>query len=293
MVRTVKKDVSWIVIACAMVATTVFAYYLYSFASGPTEDPYPSKFVTIDTTEYSPTLPLASLVLCFVGCIACYFVKGRKKWFAVIPTLVLLASPMFVVLAIFEHGGDFHDGAMVKGADGQEYHLLVSHFMQGSEIALGRLESKSATVSKFEKLADSPWEESWGYLTIIRPAQLADQKTNVYGTNLYISSDNILLGSFGNHVYVAFDLTRQIAYSQFKDDPKKHHVRELSSFLLLGPEDTPSEQDIKDLPSNNEFGLIEQDSWRHELNNPNPKVRELAQRALKPSYDNKNKLIGN
>ena len=89
-----------------------------------------------------------------------------------------------------------------------------------------------------------------------------------------------MLDAGGSSIFLAYDLKNEIAYGQLPDQNREHHVRELSPFLLVGPNDTLSADDAKEIMKGDQFSRPDLGTIEPELHNPNPAVRTLAEQLV-------------
>lgn len=279
-----KKDRSPTIIVIAMLSTAALLCSVIRLSGTSLDQEMTeglTKFIVINNASGAFFIPaMVTWILCLAGCIGCFCLKAEKKWFAVLPTLMVLIAPLYLGKSFVDEAAGLHDVATLKVDLDHEYHLLMSHFLQGSELVLAKFESRSGSNTRYRQLAMSPWETSFGYLAIVRPSTLASQKSTEDGHLLTISKDQILLDAGGSSIFLAYDLKNEIAYGQLPDQNKEHHVRELSPFLLVGPNDTLNADDAKEIMKDNQFSFPDLNPVEPELNNPNPAVRKLAQQLV-------------
>lgn len=196
----------------------------------------------------------------------------HRKRFAVCSLIVTGSSPLVFIGALIADLGAHEDVESIRCQDGAEYHMLASHFLQGSHLAIGRLEGQDLFHNRMRVVAWSPWEEAFGYLGIVRP------KTLLGGHKLLLTHSQMLVGVVGeNMAFLAYDVKSGRWYGQPGDNTEQA-VWTLSPFLLLGPEDVPNEEDFKALLDPNNFGRPDATAVLADFNNPNPRVREMAKK---------------
>jgi hypothetical protein len=234
------------------------------------------KVLTITTNPNAANLQFIGLAIWVGGIVASILCLIRKSWFGFLPFAMVMASPIVIFFAAFEHVDEFRDASMIQDEAGNEYHLLMSHFLQGSTLYIAKVTERHGNQTSYQILANSPWEESFGYLGVIRPSSAPESPS------LYLTFDHILVGiPSSNRAYFGYDLEKNEMYS-FADERNAKDIRSLSPFLLLGKDDTPSEEDFMILKTTTEFGEPNLDVIRLDLQNQNPKVREMAQALLNP-----------
>jgi hypothetical protein len=267
--------VEGIVLACAAFALFV-AYALMVLLPGESFGRVGAvETVTINAWRgHFYVLALASSV---AACAASLWaMRSQRRWTLWLLFFAGLGSPLICCSGTFDDLGGFHDAGYVRDKDGTEYHLLKSAFLQGAQLALARLRSRVGPLEEYEVLVESPWEESFGFLAVVRPQASTE-------TELYLTEDRMLVGvPHGNMAFLAYDLTLRKAYSQIYNVNEHGYadMRELSPFLLLGSDDVPRESDFKSLMKPKSFGRPYPQAVQKDLTSPNVGVRELARRLL-------------
>jgi len=170
-----------------------------------------------------------------------------------------------------EFAGQFQDEASVKDSQGNEYHLLNSNFLMGTNVAIAKVLSHSDKETKYKVLVEDPGKE--GTLQMVRKTGVPD------APRLFLTSNGLLIGLlYGSSCIDAYDLKNKIAYGA---EISNHKVKELSPFALLVEGDVPNEQDFQTLlhrPGDDKpnIAVIKKD-----LTSQIPIVRKLAARYLK------------
>jgi hypothetical protein len=231
---------------------------------------------TITINTWRGWLLIAALASSIVAVFASLRTTRLRWWPAWLLFALGLGSPL-IWFGCLVHDFGAHQGAgFVRDHDGKEYHLLKSSFLQGSHLAIGRLRHRLGPIEEYEILAESPWEESFGFLAVVRP----EASTN---PELYLTDDRMLVGvPHRNMAFLAYDLRAAKAYSQRinGDESGFSDMRELSPFLLLRSHDVPRPSDFQSLMAPESFGRPYPQAIQKDLTSDNARVRELARRFL-------------
>jgi len=230
-----------------------------------------TRFITVN--KFWEPLVIFSVGWAFVTLIISIWVLVRRQrlgWFLL---AAALTTPFAFCIGTFKNIDKHTDYSSLRDKDGSEYHLMVSHFLQGSDIVICRLLRESPFTQEYEVLVTSAWEEMQGSLGLVRP-----QGTPNKDISLYMSPKHVLVGATGNNrAFLAYDLSNKVGYSG--DDKMFEPARsiyELSPFLLLTAKDTPNESDFKDLLGAENFGRPKFKSIEGDLKSENPAVRKMA-----------------
>jgi hypothetical protein len=89
------------------------------------EDGWQLIFTTSPISGFIGGLTTLALVASFVVFIISIF---RMNWQGIILLIVMLGTLFIAFGSAFEQAGDYKDASKVKDAQGNEYHLLLSHF---------------------------------------------------------------------------------------------------------------------------------------------------------------------
>lgn len=209
--------------------------------------------------------------------LALRFLRRRGQRSGWIAFAIGASSPLFLCVGVGNDLGAFMDAGSVRDVDGTEYHLLESAFLQGSELAIGRLRRRSGPIEEFEVLVDSPWEEHFGFLSIVRSQDASRDR------RMYLTKESVLVGvPYGNKAFLGYDLGNRKAYSQIFNANEEGYadMRKLSPFLLLGAEDAPRESDVRTLFDPKSTGRPFPEAIARDRESPNHEVAELTRRLL-------------
>jgi hypothetical protein len=210
------------------------------------------------------TIWCLSLILCIV----CIF---RKNWLGLILFVIGTACTFFVLGDGLDYAGQFVDEASIKDSQGNEYHLLNSNFLRGTNVAIAKVIGRSANETKYEVLVQDPGKE--GTLRVVRKQRVPDT------ASLYITPNGLLVGLlYGSYCVNAFDLKNKTPYGA---EVSEHKIRELSPFVLLRDGDVPNEKDFDSLLHLSKEDRADIEVVRKDLKSPNATVRDLAARYLK------------
>lgn len=221
-------------------------------------------------------IPFAGLFFWFgvVAWMLCFYAFSYcikfKTWVRLLPFVMLVLTPFVPLYASLEHEFDYNVKSKVVDRDGGEYHLFLPDTSAGTDIKIGKVINRTAFKTTYEKLVNGSLDAMDGYLHVVR------REGPSRNVSLSLSSNRILFGVVKQRVFVGYDLDHHIDY-------KFYEMEELSPFVLLGKDDTPSEDDFKAIENSGDFGEAKLNKIRGELSNPNPKVRSMAQRLLKSS----------
>lgn len=213
-------------------------------------------------------------VLALIGSI---WALSANNGIGVVSLVAVVVSPVVMFFAGIFEAGDYSSVAMARDVDGTEYHLLDSHFLQGSSLAIGRLTKRNAFQTKFDLLIESGCEDTFGFLSLVRPNRKTDECL------IALTSNHVVVGAEqGYKCYLAYDLRNRKAYSQSGNSSGEvsTSIQSMSPFVLLGPHDLPKKEDYKLLFDPKSTGLPDVKAVEADLQNPNPAVRVMARRYI-------------
>ena len=213
-------------------------------------------------------------VIAWFACLIIAFVSLMKRnWVGFVPlfwAIGICVSPfIFVGKTSSDDMGSLSLVDSIKDVKGNEYHLLGESVIRGHKLVLAKVASKVGFEIRYKILAQSGW--TYYNLCLVRP------ESNSTNHCLYMSIDQVLVGSDKNHGFLAYDLRGL----------RECSIRDVSNFILIGPNDIPSEPDFQDLLHCKDDAFCKQDALRKSelmkvaLNNPNEMVRLMAARYLK------------
>ena len=198
-----------------------------------------------------------------------------------------LLSPLCCGLGEFRNGFLMHqEVSTVMDSQGREYRLFRWDGLQGSDFDLVRLESRGFGFEKFRILASGPtkYEDDGStadFLDMVRPSGQAQEREFRLVAGRYI-----LEAPDSRRTVFAYDTVVDRAYSvecsDSHSDPRStcFSMKQLSPFVELGESDTPNEDDFKELMKCEEHGCPTPDAIVADLQNPNPRVRDMVQTLL-------------
>ncbi len=194
----------------------------------------------------------------------------RMNWQGIILLIVILGTLFVTFGSAFEQAGDYQDASKVKDARGNEYHLFLSHFLQGSHLLIGKVVRQTSNETAYEILADDTWESDC--LHVVRAKGASDE------SQLIVTSSGLLVALADNNMcFAAYDINSKTRY----DTEGSHKLSELSPFVLLREGDTPSEKDFQDLLHLTGDDKPKSVVIKKDLTSSIPIVRQLAARYLK------------
>ena len=258
----------------SLIVSLILIYFCPTCTNGLTRG-QPDRYVTFDSlAPYYYHLGLLSFVGCLVAGIIVLRTKQRVGNIAIAAVLAMMVSPIVVLFCEFRDAAPFNDLASLKDGSNGEYHLFYSSFLMGREIAIGKLVNHFGFRTTYHIVASGPGERMYGNLAVVRKEGAADEVL------FALSPKKIIVGGLTqNMALVAYDVSHSMAY-EAEINNNQHFVFELSPFLLLNSKDTPSQADFKDLMEPEYVGQFHQ-TVAPDLNNSNPKIREMARKYLK------------
>ncbi|MBS1728233.1 MAG: hypothetical protein JST51_16055 [Armatimonadetes bacterium] len=275
-----RKDFTPLIMSAIFVM--VFLLCTYAF-------PDPQQSVTLDqsgnlsqfiikTSPYAHTADIVFQAVSVVSLVVLIISAVRKNWQGLILLAVMLGTLVILLGPGLDQAGEYEYVAKFTDTKGQEYHLMTSHFLQGSHLILGLLERHTPYETAYKIVGDDTWEDS--FLTVVRPKGAPDSY------QIYRSPSGLLVGlADSNMCFIAYDPEKKIAFNTNNANTigsgSGPDVRLLSPFLLLGESDVPSDQDFQALLRATGDNRPSRDAIEKELTNPNPKVREMAAQYLK------------
>lgn len=272
------KATKWELTLCLGVAFLILLIFALGFAA-PRSSPVESEDVTgkIVIRHAVGYLFLALLAAGALNFVVGVWVVIRGKTIGWLPLGLSLCSPLLCCASTSIDDFTYGTAATIKDRDGTEYLLLTYVMFQAKEFAIVRLKSETVWETEYELLAKAPKEYSGGFLAVVSPEPPLENSA------LYLTSNRILVGvASGYQCYAAFDLNTQMSYTQcaYKHNQPCHDVKELSPFLLMGPETRPSRKHFKELledsPGRARLPIVEA-----EIANPNPEVQAMARELAK------------
>ena len=259
-------------------ATTLGLLYVLLYAFPPSKNEYSGPSSTITINRWWEPLGWATAALLLVNLVLSFRWQLQRRVLWWVPLSFALAGPLLCCGGLFNGLISYGDLASVKDRDGTEYHLLGQSFLQGSDLAIGRLQSRFGFLEQYEVIVTSPWEQSFGYLEVVRPE---DRVTEEAG--LWLTKDRVLVGlPYGNDAYLAYDLEAKRPYSQIFNSNELNYtdIRNLSPFLLLKSGDVPSERDFKELLNPESYGYPDKFAVDLDLYQSDPLRVSLARKLL-------------
>jgi len=220
-----------------------------------------------------------STIACAIVGLVCGIARIKQAWWCLVGVCV---GPIALIFALLDQLGAFQVVGDPVRRGGAEYVLLASHFLQGSDLMIAKRLGGPPWAVLYEALAEAPWEESFGYVPVVRPAGTAKE----FG--LLCSPDGVLVQvSENGQCYTAYDLTSSKEYTQLHHvgGEKRSNIDALSPFVLLSESGRPHLDDEATLLKGEQFAKIRTDVVRRELQSKNPEVRRLAQAVLDRHLD--------
>ncbi|MEI7986661.1 MAG: hypothetical protein WCI55_13630 [Armatimonadota bacterium] len=230
------------------------------------EDGWQIVFTTSPISGFISGLTTLTLV---AGVIVLFISLFRMNWQGIILLIVMLGTLFVAFGSAFKQAGDYQDAAKVKDAQGNEYHLLLSHFLQGSHLVIGKVVRHTSFETAYQVLADDSWESNG--LHVVRAKGVSD------GSRVAITPAGLLVGLSGNYLFAAYNFNTKTRFNTVGPNL----VGELSPFILLREGDTPNEKDFQDLLHLTGDDKPNSAVIKKDLTSPIPIVRELAARYLK------------
>lgn len=235
-----------------------------------------ARIITINTfvdTVFLAALPTVAISFCVaIWLLIC---KVKKGWLLLGSVLI---SPIVGFIGITLQLISHHDVASVEDVDGTKYHLLIEHFLQGSDVVISKLESRSPFRSRFKVLGRSAWET---YVFVVRKA--SNDKLEDF--QLYISpTHKIVAVTSENRACLAYDLRNKWTYADEYNNAEHRTspIVNLSPFELLSNSDQASNSDFKTLFAVEGNTYIDSrpeiKALASDLNSPNLLVREMARK---------------
>jgi hypothetical protein len=163
-------------------------------------------------------------------------------------------------------------------SDGAEYFVLEQSFLQGQQMAMGKLEHKGRFFTHYTCLGITHFDSPRSYAALIFPSQPADSLKGA----LVQSSNGLILGLRGNdRCFLAYQ-PQSGKFLGYGD------IEQLSPFVLLGPTDELNPTDVKQIDEAlagpggfKRAGVPRKETLEEGLKHANPKVRELSEKWLK------------
>lgn len=283
-----------VLIALAIpVAWLLLALMLWYTA--PRAGPFPKIGFVIHAHYPSLVHPLkTALLFCWFAALALVIIAelSRKRGGIVsrriagfsAATVLLLPAPLMWV----DMGGIWpmwQDQAELRLTDGVTYHLQSGGVLQGRTVAITQEVSRGRLFLRTRVLALASGES---YSILVRPRGAATYKLASTGEGtpwlrLVSSADDRWLAAIrSTHFGGRRACGAAVVYDRKSNKPYGFaELRGLSPFILIGPHDELSEEDVAALlgmtDSNSyELGPI-RDALSRESSNPNPRVRKLVQ----------------
>lgn len=260
----------------ACITLLLFVLYTLLILVPPSTDLEANGRRTVTLNEWrGPFYGTTLITSVFAVALSVWFLHDKKRsgWFLL---AFAASSPLFCGFGIGNDIMGFQSVGSVRDRDGTEYHFLQAHLLQGSELAICRFEGRVGLRQQFTVLATDPWEESFGYLAVVRPESASDR------TKLFLTEDRVLVAiPYKNMAFLAYDLKKtEVRPTEGGQNPGNTNVRQLSPFLLLDADDSPRAVDIPTLYDSDSFGRSKVESVKPELDHRNPIVAGLARKLL-------------
>jgi len=259
---------------CLFSATCILLCFLpTSWAVyGPAADSINIESITIVRNYDLVHLTALLLAILFLT-LACISLKVKKLPFRLCLWIFpLVLYPVSYAKSVLDNLGEWTYEGTVKDAAGNTYWFLDSSFLQGQEMAIGRLKERTPMLDRFAVLAATNGDYPRKYLNIVRPNNVKEG----YG-QLYLTEEHWLVGVRSeNRMFLAYDLQSQKPYVQ--DD-----VMALSPFILIGRNTHLNKSDceeIKKIGIGNKVGQPHEKVILEGLKNSNPDVTTFAKLLL-------------
>ena len=153
----------------------------------------------------------------------------------------------------------------------------MEDFLQGSELVIARVEHRGLFQNRLKVLVHSSWESTEGYLLVVRPMGRR------FARQLHLTDQGILVGlPYQNQAFLAYDTIKAKGYSELANEKSNEPgqpagtMKELSPFLLIGPHDTPSTDDVDSVMNADLYSIPDLQVVKRDFINPNPNIRDFA-----------------
>ena len=203
-------------------------------------------------------------IILWVTCVVCSVMSivTRNKW-GLLSFLAVLVCPIVAFFSAFDEAiAMYIDEGSLRDSDGSEYHLFSNSFLQGNKLMLAKVVERSGSRTTYSILSVASNSGDADHVRLIRPKR----KPEVHAPT--ITRGRLLIGAPGGYAYVFCDLKQKL-----KPDLK------LSPFVLLGPNDIPNQTDYEEALED-QFNVTDPEVLKSELQNSNPRVREMAKKWL-------------
>jgi len=191
--------------------------------------------------------------------------------------LVVLVGGSLRFLRTYLFGGQWTVDSRITAPNGQKYCFLDANAFRDSTMALGKARSWNPLYTTYDVLVTGEWHH---WASIIRPAGAGEDYNR-----LYVNDEGLIIGIHADdHGVFAYDTQAGRSYD-------RHAAKELSPFVLIGPDTEMHQPDVSALVDrmNNHLYLSRRGWSGYPLSStlataradhPNPAVRELAQQLL-------------
>ena len=209
-------------------------------------------------------------IILWVTCIVCLVMSivTRNKW-GLLSFLAVLVCPIVAFFsALDESIAMYIDEGSLRDSDGSEYHLFSNSFLQGNKLMLARVVERSGSRTTYSILSVASNSGDANRVRLIRP----QGKPEVSAPT--ITRGRLLIGAPEGYAFVFYDLKQNLP----PNDNNNPNLK-LSPFVLLGPNDIPNQTDFEEALKD-EFNVTDPEVLKSELQNSNPRVREMAKKWL-------------
>ena len=204
---------------------------------------------------------------CMVCSLMSIATRNKWGWLSFLAFLVCPCVGLSSGLEEMDH--TYVDEGSSKDVDGSEYHLLTNSFLQGHKCLLAKVKDRAGSTTTYAILSFASFSGDAEHVRLVR----TQGKPEVHAPT--ITRGRLLIAAFETYAYGAYDLNHKVNHSGSSDD-KGYPISKLSPFVLLGPNDIPNQTDFEEALKEDAFNVTDPDVLKSELQNSNPRVREMA-----------------
>jgi len=220
--------------------------------------------ITLAINPFATTLIILG-ILAWLGClVATVFATFRQSWFGYLTIILFLVMPVGFFFLMNDEG-EYRVRSTVVDHSGATY-CFIFPTPGMSDAFIAKQIEKSGIHTTYEKLVIGDLDIADGSMRLVRP------KGSTESPSLFLTDNHWLVGTINKNMSVCvYDLNRKVGY-HFDE------LNQLSPFLVLAKDDTPSEEDFKNV--RDDAKDIDPETYRGDLKSSNARVREMAQELL-------------
>ena len=198
------------------------------------------------------------------------FTRNKLGWLSFI---ALLISPVVAFFSAFDEAVAMYvDEGNLIDVNGSEYHLFSNSFLQGNKLMLSRVVERSGSRTIYSILSIGSNSGDAPHVRMIR----AQGQPDVHAPT--ITRGRLLIGAPEAYAYVFYDLNQKVLSAPSEDHT--YSISKVSPFVLLGPNDIQNQPDFDEALKDDGFNVTDPEVLKSELQNPNPRVQEMAKKWL-------------